>query len=398
MIPQWQYRAFRLPDLAELHPDLPLTDVTFSASINGSGVLSASLNKATAFDSVRISEQFGEAPVIEEKGTLIVASDEGNDAHYAFIVDEAPQHATDQDQISISGTGHLSTLDKLPWLSSPFDGVRVDPLDIARLLILEASSYQDSLAVTVDDTRSDIRIGDPLQDVEFSSGDGDVSFESGPRPRLARYRTPDMLKVFNDMAEEGTFEYAEQTSLSLTESTPPELHIRLGYPYLPTPVRDDLLFEFGLNVSDINLADGLEYASHVYVLGAGEGASRKQGEAMSEHRRRLRTVRVIDDKSLQSDRQCRLRAERILHDIETAQNILSGDGISPAARFIEKFRVHDSPAARVGSFHPGDVIEVSGRLGWGLHWQSCRILTIEHRVADGSCAVTVEPWEVDEFG
>lgn len=380
-MPSWRYYAFRLPDLVEVHGDLPLSGVTFSEGLSRPGNLEASLSKSEAFVSQRITEQFAPVRAVEERGTLIVAAEDELRVAHGFIVNAAPDHALEQDKIKIQAEGVSTVLWGTPWFSAPWDGVDVDPLDVARMLLAEASSYQDSLTVTGGPGQSETRIGEELREVVIGDADDPTAdFEAGPRPRLASYRTPDMMKVFSDMALECPFEWREAIDFNFDGTGPPSARIEFGHPTM-TPRDPGLRFEIGGNVTAPSLMDPTEYASEVWVLGAGEAADKRRGYATSSLRRRLRTVKTIEDSSLTSNRACQQVADRMLARIEAE------------GRFIGEFTVKDSESAPIGSFRPGDVINLIGDVSWGEIDQTCRITEIAYKPADAECAVTVERWE-----
>ena len=55
--------------------------------------------------------------------------------------------------------------------------------------------------------------------------------------------------------------------------------------------------------------------------------------------------------------------------------------------FIESCTVTNHPAAPLHAFDIGDTITIKGRYPWGDHEQDCRVLSIEHNIAEDSYAL-----------
>lgn len=385
----WQYLVFRLPDLTEIHSDIALRDVVLTESLSAPGDFTATLDPMLALGHVRLD--LIDVPLIEARGTLIVAYHREAELCYGFIVSEPPELNMEQQVAGITGFGVSSIMDNLPWLSVPWDGVEVDPLDVARLLVAEATSYPNALSVSMNTITSPVRIGEPLQEVEFSTEEGeDVGFEAGPRPRLSNARTPDILKVFQDMTEETPHDWVEKVTLGPVG--PPEFFIDLGYPSTTVDKGVDRpRLEFGTDILDFSLETTIAYASEVFVTG-GTDKPEIQGHVHSTGRRRLRTVKVIEDKSLTSRRQATNRATAVMQDIDTAYNILRTGGSDASAQYITSIIVQ-------GDTYPvvlGELIEVKGILPWGYHWQSGRVIEITRNVESQTTELTLQPWEVEE--
>ena len=376
------YHAFRLPDLEPLHNDVPLSGATLSRGVNEAGVLEATLDRARAYQRISVEGASQRTELIRERGTLIVAWD-GRTAR-GFIVETVEPDSEEQEQLRIQGFGHGAVLDGTRWSASAENYIEEDPLNIVRALWEHSSSFADMIDVSVDNTRSPIRVGEEEREVEFTTGDGtDVAFETGPF-RLNWWGTPDMGKVFDDLATETPFEWAERTSLDMDSDAPPSFHIRLGYPRLEAPDRSDTHhFEVGLNVVSPEPSDDEEHAffSEVFVLGNGEGSEKRRGEAVRRNTGRLRTVRVIEEQGITSNR---LADERARKAVEAAEQ---------DEKFWETITVLPHPAAEQGTYDVGDVITVKGDTAWGWHEQRCRIVGLSHTVADDTINLTLERWQ-----
>lgn len=385
----WRHFAFRLPDLEELHGDLPLNDVILGERLNAPGDLKATILNADAYATVRLDAEFGDVPVIEARGTVIVSQHLETGLTYGNIIEATPDPDPEQRSIALIGAGPSSVMDKLPWLSAAFDGIDVDPLDVARMLVAEAASYSTSLPLESSDTTSPVRIGEPLRDVEFTAEGEDVSFEAGPQPRLSSHGTPDIYKVFQDMSEETPHDWHEVTTLGV--DGPPRFRIEFGYPETQYDAQAERpVFEIGSDVLSIDVENSIPYASEVFVT-AGSDFPHIQAHVLSEGRRRLRTVHVIEDKSLGSIRQARNRADAVMAEIDSAYNILRYGGADPAAQYISKITVKDDAVP----VKVGDIVELKGFLSWGYHWQAGRIVSIDRNLREQQTALELQPWEVD---
>lgn len=385
----WRHFAFRLPDLEELHGDLPLQNVVLTESLSAPGDLTATLPDSLGHEHVRVGNL--DVPLIEVRGTIIISQHTERELTYANIVSAPPELDPEQHIVGVTGVGFSSVMDKLPWFSQAFDGIDVDPLDMARLLVAEASAYDTSLKIETNDVRSPTRIGEPLQEIEFSTGTGEVvDFEAGPRPRLSRTRTPDMFKVFQDMAEETPHDWQERVLLPVEGD--PVFRIEFGYPDTVVDAGGERqVFEFGSQIVDFGLHDLVDYASEVFVT-AGNDHPNIQAHVVSSGRRRLRTVLVEEDKSLGSLRQARNRAQALMDEIDAAYNILREGGSDVSAQYISSITVKDDALPVV----LGEVVEVKGFLSWGYHWQSGRIVEITRDIRQQTTKLTLQPWEVDD--
>ncbi|MDS2172529.1 hypothetical protein Q7C18_07475 [Nesterenkonia sp. CL21] len=374
--------AFALPSLEQLHPDVPLRDVHVTQGINEPDALTAVLDSARAFESIYLEQSGRTRPLLQKYGTLIASpgtTTSGAGAR-AFIIDDVPPDATDQQTLKVSGVGIGAIPEGTPWLASRFDGIEVDPLDIVRLIWDHLTEHPDDLTVTVDSTRSPVRVGEEEREVNFTTSDGrDVTFDAGPR-RLNWWSTDDLMRTLDDLATETPFEWSERITLSPTADTPPAFHIQLGYPMITPRVMRDLHFEIGVNVFEPEPPVEDEYFSHVFVLGRGDGSAKKRGSDSRPATGRLRRVKVITDQSITTNRQANEVAKE---EVARAER---------DAHFIETCRIHEHPAAPIGSFRKGDVIHIKGHTAWGPHQQWCRIVRTEHRLEDNTIALTLARW------
>jgi len=376
-----KYVALSLPELETLHGDVPLGDVVIREAINEPDELTGTLKRAMAYRQVRIEGTNRVAPLIRRRGTLIIADD--GERQQAFIVEAEDEVEQSQDVLAITGVGFGWVLKETPWDAPKYDGVKVDPMVIVRKLFDYVTGQPGTINISVDQTVTPKSewVGSEETTTEFTTGDGeDVSFDSGPY-RLNWWSTADLYKELEDLAAETPFEWAEQTTMNRDTDDPPQFRIRLGYPRIEAVPREDHHFEIGFNVTEPQQPEDEDFFTHVLVLGNGDGSKKRRGEAARKETYRHRTVKVVTDQGLTSNKRCKALAQELVNKADREQ------------RFIATCRVMDSPAARVGTFDKGDIIWVKGRTAWdNNHSQKCRIVAMERRLSDNSVALTLERW------
>ena len=372
-----KYLAFRLPDLQELHGDLELDDVSLTRGINAPGEINANLRAAEAYRGVTVEGTDEQVGLIREFGTLIVAL-RGRKAR-GFILHYAEETAEDQEVLALQGFGVGTIPDEMPWEGPDREHIQVDPMAVVREIWGHVTDNPDVLTVTVDRTRSPVRIGEEEREIEFTTSSGeDVSFEAGPY-RLNWYSTTDLGKEFQDLATETPFEWREVTTLDRDSEAPPSFHIELGYPILE-PVERDLYFEVGANVIAPDQSSDQDFYTEVLVLGAGEGNKKRRGSAKREGGdRRMRRVKVVEDRSLTSNRRCDQRAKEVL-------------AATRPDKFWTNVSVTPRPSTPPEAYDVGDIITVKGLTVWGRHSQKCRIVELTHHLETDVVDLQLEPW------
>lgn len=249
----------------------------------------------------------------------------------------------------------------MPYTGSVFF-VESDPLDIVRHIWQHLQGQPGgNLDVVLDGTTSPKRIGTVLEQVEFDTTSGPVSFEAGPK-KLAWWLTDDLGKEIDDLAKATPFDYSEEHDWDPSGATLINHRIRLHYPTKGRR-RDDLRFMVGENIHitpDLE-RNGDEYANEVLALGAGEGrdmihswTARPDG--------RLRRVAVEADKQLRTIRDVSTFGQRKLAERLGLDEITS-------------VTVINHPHAPYGSWDVGDEIFIQGDLGWVEAGLWCRILS-----------------------
>lgn len=275
---------------------------------------------------------------------------------------------------SLVFTGFTGYLRELPYTGSGYAGIQVDPADVVDVIWAHAQSQPGgNIGVHVPDWKTGIKIGTKLEQVEFDTQSGPVSFESGP-VKLNWYSTFDLGGKIDELANENSFDYRERhywKSDGAIGHIVEYQHPKIGR------VRDDLKFTFGVNIHEPPpiTQSGEDFATGVLVLGAGEGASgikslheppRKPGDP-------LRRIATVQDDTIKSRKNADSRAKA---EVQWRKEIDD----------ITEFIVVDHTDAPLGAAEPGDTIYVSGRTDWGPVGMWVRILAIGYEPANGKIA------------
>lgn len=166
---------------------------------------------------------------------------------------------------------------------------------------------------------------------------------------LAWWETHDLAREFDALAELAPFEWTVQHRWD-GDTIVHEL--LTGYPRLGRR-RHDLRFVVGENVTEQPpiLTEGEDYASDVFVLGAGEGRTMMHEPLSDPHRTRLGRDAVIVDKTITTPNAARTRATAELRARTGAPD-------------ITELTVADHPHARPGTYDVGDDILIETAPGW----------------------------------
>lgn len=160
----------------------------------------------------------------------------------------------------------------------------------------------------------------------------------------------DLGQKFEELAGLGSFEYAEDHRWA-GESARHTL--RIGFPNIGR-VRTDLRFAVGENVTAVPSVevDGDEYASHIVVLGAGEGRDMVRAEWPVPGARGLYRPKIHTDKTITTEAAAKKKA------VELAKRWAGMED-------IKEITVSDHPNARFGSWSLGDTVTYLGAdAGW----------------------------------
>lgn len=339
----WHYFATRLNgDGTEtlLANELPLVVGSFTHSLSAPNTMSATI----PVEVLHLRGEDGE-PIFKRWSTAIYAEKDGL-IRWGGVLTGVVE--TGQG-ISLEADGFVAYAYGQPYLNDR-QFIDVDPLFLARHIWEHLQSFDGgNLAVVLDETTSPVRVGTPLEDVEFETDEGTVSFEAGPY-RLNFFSTHDLGGVFDDLAEATPFDYAE---VHEWQGETIRHRIRLGYPALGRQ-RTDLRYVVGENIFTEPTVEqnGEAYASSVVVLGSGEGRKMVRGEAGVNEPDGLRRIRVITDKSATTP----ARAARVA-TIEL--RALTG------AEEVSSFTIADHPNAPIAALSVGDEVLIQGGgAGW----------------------------------
>lgn len=370
-----KYLAFTLPEGHLTSNSVPLRETQLGRGISRPGSLEADMDAVLGYRRVYVEETGETVELVQSWRTLLVAWD-GRIAR-GYVVHYAEPKAEDQETLSVQAFGIGSIPSGTPWDEAPRDYVNEDPLNIVRAAWAHVTSFPDVPPVSVDRTSSPIRVGEPEETREFTTGSGEeVEFDVGPR-RLNWWSTEDLGKVIEDYSKETPFEWKEHTTLDLDAETPPRHRIEIGYPIIRPRVLESY-FEVGVNVIAPDSDSDDEYCNEVIVLGSGEGSKRRRGSAKRSSKR-MRKPKIYTDQSLDSHRKCREKAQEILDE-------------SKPDKFWTQVTVVPHPSTPYYVYDVGDVIDVRGLTVWGRHTQRCRIVELSHVVDTDSVRLTLEPW------
>lgn len=370
----WRYILMRLNGdgtMTPVHWDVPLSDAQITTDLSGPGGITGTL--APEFPDLKDADG---RPLIVPWQTAIFAEQDGHIRGGAIVIDPTENSGS----LQLDAVGYTGIWAGLPWLGEMPAQIQKDPLDMARLIVAHAQSQPGgNLGLTVDSTTSPVRVGTEAKDVEFVTGDGDsVSFQAGPY-QLAEWKTHDIGKEFDDLAEGTPFDYLVRYRWDPDDDENVLAHLSLGYPKIGRRLHA-LRFVTGENITEPPAVDYAadDYANAVLVLGAGEGRAMVRAYGVRDDGR-LRRVAVVEDSSITSKTAANVRVALELRRRAGVPDI-SGD-----------ITVKDHPHAPIGSFGVGDEILVeTGDQGWSGNlavW--VRILSITLTPEAGTATLSV---------
>lgn len=329
---EWRYIASRLNgDGTEtfLDKEVPLSKVSVQNVLNGHGGLDAQITPEIA--TLQGSDGL---PLFTPWSTAIYAEASGMIRGGGILTSDPINGPT----LSVDCVGFSGYLQGQPWMGEDKFDV-ADPLEVARYIwetVQKKAPFNLGLIPKGDTQSSKVRMSDMV---------------SGSKEKylLAPWQTTDLDKEFTTMADWGGFEWATKHRWS-GERIIHELEY--GYPRLGRR-RTDLRFMAGENIpEDIAVTiDGENYASHVMVLGAGQG--RKMIRAYDDRKtNRLGRWAIVSDKNVNKDR---IAQDRVAAELKARTGELD----------LTELEVWDHPNAPIGSYGPGDEIYVTSGPGWG---------------------------------
>jgi hypothetical protein len=348
----WRFFAERLQGdgTAVYLGDIPLTGVTITDALSAPPGLTGKLTPEWA--TWKLDD---DAPLIADWSTAIYAEADDEIRGGGILTN---MDYGDDGSLALDCVGFSGYPKNMPYTASMY-GVQVDPLDMLRHIWDHLQGQADgNLGVVVDPLTSPIRIGTELEQVEFDTVSGPVSFEAGPY-KLAWWQTHDLGKEIDDLAEQTPFDWREVNAWR--DDGTIEHRIQLGYPRLGTR-RHDLRFAFGENIAvQPSVADeGEDFANEILALGAGEGRDMKRATKANRDGH-VRRVRVVTDKSLTSASRLNAAADA---ELRRSQGMLQ----------VTDLQVRDHLNAELGSWSVGDEIFVQGTTGWRRFDSWCRII------------------------
>ena len=346
---EWRYIATRLNgDGTETFLDwnLPLSDVSVQESLSGHGGLDAKITPEVA----QLKDEDGK-PIFVPWSTAIYAEASGQ-IRGAGILTQLPM---DGPSLSLDCIGFSGYLEGQPWVGEDkYD--TADPLVIDRYIVEEFQKEPFDIGLRPTGAEN----SQMVQLSEMVTGKKELYYLS------LWAGTLDLDKERTQLAEIGGYEWS--VGHRWDDSSHDEIvhEIEYGYPKIGAR-RSDLRFVVGENIIDNIPAtdDGDEYASHVVVLGSGQGRKMIQPYD-SRPTKRLGRWKVITDKSIGKDQ---IAKERVLAELKALSGELD----------ITEIEVWDHDNAPVGTYSAGDEILIQSGVGWadfGDLW--VRILGIIH--------------------
>lgn len=333
---EWRFIAARLDGgggMEFLDFDLRLDDVEVHQVLNGHGGLSARVPHE------QVHLRAGGKPVFAPWSTAIFAEASGVIRGGGILTDISE----DGPALALDCVGFTGYLDEMPYTNAR-SIERDDPLRVSQHLwdhTQARKGFDLGVEFAGSSSSREMFIGDP--DVEPSSTPTKVD----PLV-LAYWETHDLAREFDHLAELAPFEYRMEHAWS---GETIRHRLRYGYPTLGAR-RHDLRFVVGENVlvePEVETA-GEEYASHVLVLGAGEGRSMMRDE-QSTSTKRLGRYAVVSDKTITTPAQAKARAQS-----ELKARTGSSD--------VTEIQVVQHPHTPLGSYQVGDEIALTTAGGW----------------------------------
>lgn len=364
MSDSWRFFATRLDgDGGEsvIAEELPLGEASVERVISGAGTIRGTITPEYA------NLRTPTGPLLVPWSTAVYAELDGQIIG-GGIMQPGSEAMGSRLQIDCAGFSHYAH-------EMPYDGeiyfVEKDALDIYRHIWEHLQSQPGgNIGLVLDSTKAGVLVGEELEEVEFETGSGDmVAFEAGPF-KLAWWLTDNLAERLDDLSELAEFEFLEQHSWNTDGGI--NHRLRFGVPKLGRR-RSDLHFMAGDNLIQPPVFAGTDYASEMWVLGAGEGRAMKHGRASRSRPSRLRRVGVVADKTMMS----KARAEQLAGQILGER---TGEAVATSVVIRRDSGVPDL----------GDEVQLmTTDIGWeGQDEQWLRVIGVTH--TPGSRNVTCE--------
>lgn len=324
-----------------LHWDLQVHNLTITHTLSGAQVIS------------------GEFPVevkdyrdinLEPWGTWIHVEEDGFIRASGIL---QPASIDQGETLSFEAVGVSAYPHGIPYLGE-YSVINTDPAQIVRDIWGHIQSFPDAkLGVEVRGATT-VRFGTPKLETDNTSGPYELQW----------WNATDCGSEINTIAQETPFDYVEHSEWN-ADKTEVKHYIDIGFPRIGTR-RTNLVLRQEENLLQAigpEEVDGL-YASQVLLLGAGEGRDKIKGYAGRILDNRIRRVRLIDDKTVQSLGRAISVSQA---ELERAQALTDVTEVTIKARHIN---------APLGSYTAGDELRVEALVPWaGMIKQWERVLS-----------------------
>lgn len=216
-----------------------------------------------------------------------------------------------------------------------------------------------------------------VQRVQDLEAQREELYASGaPEPyELTWWDARDLSSNLEEIRELGNFDWHD-TARWDGEDLIPQIRVLSG----SRAVREDLHLEFGVNVHDApELVPG-DSASHIAVLGAGEGSGTIRAERRLDHPRLVPVFRTVSDKDF--------RTQQLADKAADKERDKARKALEP---FFSALTVTDHPLAPISNFALGDRVPVVGELVDGSDYEGIvRVTSIQQDLGGSTIAVEVE--------
>lgn len=201
--------------------------------------------------------------------------------------------------------------------------------------------------------------------------------DDGPDPyELSWWATRDLSANLEEVRDIGGFDWFETAAWDEQDRLVPEIRVERT----AGSIRDDLLFELGVNIhSHPELSRG-DVVTHVTAMGAGEGESTLTADRAWSHRRLVRRHRTVSESSHGTQQLVDRAADRELAQAKAAMGY----------RFTSLV-VTDSASAPIDRLGLGDLIDIRGTLSDGSDLdQRVRVMEITRTWDGGNPGSNIE--------
>lgn len=336
---EWRYIAEQATTGEFLDLDLPLARDELTWTMSGSGALRGTV--APDVGALRFSDG---SPLLTEWGTLLYAEADRQIRWGGILITSD----FEGEAWRLEAGGFSSYPHGMAYTGPRYEKVQVDPAAVVRDVWAHLQGQPDGNLGLVVEGSTPVRIGEPLRDVNFTSGSGEVvEFEAGPYVLDAK-EAPDLGDEIDSLAKEAPFDFEE---IHEWNGDAIRHRLKIGYPRLGRR-RTDLAFVQGDNVIDVvsPSLNGDNYANAVIGLGAGEGPTMVY-RSTGKRDGRLRRTFVYSDKGIRSDARM---DTRIAAELRRRMLLLE----------ISSVDVRNHSHAPIGSWALGDDILVEAEIPW----------------------------------